>query len=113
MARYHRLVAAFSPVESWLAHKMGFPAQQIDTPELRWAVLNTIGAPPALTRDIFLRDRGGACAKLNEVFSGAALQLQIGHAFPEQVVFCFCFRPNIRRRTRRSMRSVAVYLCKH
>jgi hypothetical protein len=46
----------------------------------------TIGAPPALMPDIFLRNRDAACAKLNEVFSGTVLQLQLGTHFPDQVV---------------------------
>jgi len=60
----------FPSVELWLAQRMGFPAQRIETPEQRWAVLRSIGDPPPLTPDVFLANRGEACAKLKEVFSG-------------------------------------------
>lgn len=76
----------FPAVEIWLAGKMGFPAEHIDTPEQRWALLRTIGDPPPLTPQVFLSNRDAACAKLKEVFAGTALQLKIDTHFPDQVV---------------------------
>jgi hypothetical protein len=76
----------FPSVELWLAQKMGFPIQGLETLEQRWDVLRTIGDPPPLTPDIFLANREIACAKLKEIFSGTALQLQLDTHFPDQVV---------------------------
>ncbi len=75
----------FPAVELWLAAKMGFPVQQIQTLEQRWAELRTIGAPPPLTPHLFLTNRDEACAKIKEVFSGTVLPLQLDTRFPDQV----------------------------
>lgn len=76
----------FPSVEVWLAQTMRLPIQQVDTPEQRWNVLRTIGEPPPLTPDVFLANRDAACAKLQEVFAGHALQLKLDTRFPDQVV---------------------------
>lgn len=75
----------FPAVERWLAEKMGLPAQQIQTPEQRWAELRTIGDPPPLTPQVFLANRDAACDKLKEVFSGTTLQLKLDTHFPAQM----------------------------
>jgi hypothetical protein len=75
----------FPAVERWLAAAMRFPVQQMQTPELRWADLRTIGDPPPLTPHVFLSNREAACEKLKEVFSGTTLQLQLDTRFPDQV----------------------------
>ena len=76
----------FPSVELWLAQKMGFPAQYIETPGQRWAVLRTIGDPPPLTHHVFLANRDKACEKLKEVFTWTTLQLKLDTHFPDQVV---------------------------
>ncbi|MFO1350914.1 MAG: hypothetical protein U1F68_09650 [Gammaproteobacteria bacterium] len=76
----------FPAVEQWLAAAMGLPAQQMQTPEQRWAELRTIGEPPPLTPHVFLSNREKACEKLKEVFSGNMLQLKLDTHFPDQVV---------------------------
>jgi hypothetical protein len=75
----------FPAVERWLADKMGLPAQQIQTPEQRWAELRTIGDPPPLSPHVFLASRDKACEKLKQVFSGTTLQLKLDTRFPDQV----------------------------
>jgi hypothetical protein len=75
----------FPAVERWLAAVMRFPVQQMQTPELRWAELRTIGDPPPLTPQVFLLNRDSACEKLKEVFSGTTLQLKLDTRFPDQV----------------------------
>ena len=75
----------FPAVELWLGAKMGLPAQQIQTPEQRWAELRTIGDPPPLTPHLFLTNRDEACVKVKEVFSGAVPQLQLDTHYPSQV----------------------------
>jgi len=55
-------------VERWLSNNMGIPAEELETPELRWNVLETIGEPPRLSPQIFLVNRESACAKLKDVF---------------------------------------------
>lgn len=75
----------FPAVERWLAHKMGLPAHQIDTPEVHWEVLRTIGESP-LTPQVFLLRRELACSKLKEVFNGDIHRLKLQTRFPEQVV---------------------------
>ena len=64
---------------------MGLPAQQMQTPEQRWAELKTIGAAPPLTPQVFLVNRDAACQKLKELFSGTTLQLKLDTRFPDQV----------------------------
>jgi hypothetical protein len=64
---------------------MGFPVHHIQTPELHWAELKTIGDPPPLIPDVFLTNREAACEKLKEVFSGTTVQLQLDTRFPDQV----------------------------
>jgi len=76
----------FPGVEIWLAGKMGFPVQGIETPEHRWDTLKTIGDPPPLTPHVFLANRDKACEKLRGVFSGTTLQLKLETHFPDQVV---------------------------
>ncbi len=75
----------FPAVERWLADTMGLPAQQMQTPERRWADLQTIGDPPPLTPHVFLANRDAAREKLKEVFSGTTLQLKLDTHFPDQV----------------------------
>jgi hypothetical protein len=75
----------FPAVEHWLASMMHLPVQQMETPELRWAELRTIGEPPPLTPHVFLSNREAACEKLNDVFSGAIFQLKLDTRFPDQV----------------------------
>jgi len=75
----------FPAVERWLTHKMGLPMQQIDTPELRWEVLRTIGGPP-LTPQVFLINREDACDKLKEIFAGNIRRLKLQTYFPDQIV---------------------------
>lgn len=76
----------FPAVEQWLVAAMGLPAQQMQTPDQRWAELRTIGEPPPLTPYVFLANREIACEKIKEVFSGTALQLKLDTHFPDQVV---------------------------
>ena len=75
----------FPSVEFWLARCMGQPVSDIDTPEWRWDGLKTVGEPPSLPADLFLANREGACAKLEELFSGSATQLRVETRYPEQV----------------------------
>lgn len=77
---------AFPSVELWLAQKMGFPAQHIETPEQRWALLRTVGDPPPLTPHVFLANRDQACEKLKEVFSRTTIRLKLDTHFPDQIV---------------------------
>lgn len=74
----------FPSVQLWLARTMGLPVHQLETPEQRWEVLRTIGDPPPLSPEVFLANRDAACAKLNDVFTGTAVQLQLDTRFPEQ-----------------------------
>jgi len=77
----------FIPVELWLAQRtIGLPVQQIETPEQRWSLIRSIGEPPPLTPKVFLANRDEACTKINEVFSGTAVQLKLDTHFPDQVV---------------------------
>jgi hypothetical protein len=71
-------------VELWLARKMGHHVDQLDTPELHWDVLKSIGAPPLLTPQVFLVNREAACARLQEMFSGNLLQLKLETRYPRQ-----------------------------
>jgi hypothetical protein len=57
----------------------------MQTPELRWAELRTIGDPPPFIPHVFLSIREAACEKLKEVFSGTTLQLKLDTRFPDQV----------------------------
>ncbi|MBI3301879.1 MAG: hypothetical protein HYZ72_07350 [Deltaproteobacteria bacterium] len=75
----------FPAVEHWLATAMGLPVHQMQTPELRWAELKSIGDPPPLTPHVFLSNREAACEKLKELFSGVTLQLKLDTRFPDQV----------------------------
>jgi len=75
----------FLSVELWLAEAMKLPAQQMQTPEQHWADLKTIGDPPPLVPDIFLKNREVACTKLKEIFSKSTLQLKLDTRFPDQV----------------------------
>lgn len=80
----------FPSVELWLAAQMGLPIHQIDTPELRWGVLRTIGDPPPLTPQVFLTNRDAASAKLKEVFSRNATRLKLDTRYPDQVADFVC-----------------------
>ena len=64
---------------------MGLFGQQLLTPEQVWSDLRTIGAPPPLTPEVFLLNRGAACQKLEELFSGSTFQLKLDTRFPDQV----------------------------
>lgn len=72
------------PVELWLAGRMRFPVQQVQTVEERWDVLRTIGDPPPLKQDLFLANRDAAREKIGEVFLGTTLQLKLETHFPDQ-----------------------------
>jgi len=74
----------FPAVVLWLAERMGLPAQQIQTPERRWAELRTMGDPP-LTPQVFLVNRDAACEEVKEIFSGTKHDLQLDTRFPDQV----------------------------
>lgn len=78
----------FPSVQSWLAAKMGFAVDQIESPEQRWNVLRTIGDPPPLTPRLFLVGRDDACAKIKEIFTGTTTQLKLDTHFPDQMVDC-------------------------
>lgn len=73
------------PVETWLAGKMRFPVEQVQTIEESWGGLQTIGAPPPLTHALFLTNRDAACDRLRETFIGTTLQLKLETHFPDQV----------------------------
>lgn len=80
----------FPSVELWLAHKMGLPTQNIETLDQRWNILRGIGDPPPLMPHVFLTNRDAACAKLEEVFSGKLMQLELVSHFPDQVADFVC-----------------------
>jgi hypothetical protein len=80
----------FPSVELWLAKKLGIAVQEIETPEQRWNILQTIGEPPPLTPRIFLTNREPAGTKLKEVFAGTQVQLRLDTHFPDQVVDFVC-----------------------
>jgi hypothetical protein len=75
----------FPAVERWLAHKFGWPVEQLETPELRWNALSAIGEPLPLTPELFLVNRDNACEKLKDIFAGSTLQLKLDTYFPDQV----------------------------
>lgn len=75
----------FPSVELWFARTVGWPVQQIETPEQRWSILRDLGNPQ-LTPQLFLANREAACAKLKEVFAGKSTQLKLETHFPDQVV---------------------------
>lgn len=79
-------LSQFPSVELWLAQTMGIPIQQINTPELHWDILRTIGEPPQLIPQVFLVNRDEACAKLKEVLAGNSVQLKLETHFPDQMV---------------------------
>jgi len=76
---------SFPSVELWLAEKMDFPVNQIQTPEQRWSELRTIGDPPPLIPELFLTNRDAACQKLKDIFSKTTLQLKLDTRFIDQV----------------------------
>ncbi|TFH65985.1 MAG: hypothetical protein E4G91_00390, partial [Candidatus Zixiibacteriota bacterium] len=76
---------SFPEVEEWLAEKMKLPGHYIETPEQRWALLESFGAPPPLTPDLFLVNRDIARRKVDEVFSGGITQLKLETHFPRHV----------------------------
>lgn len=75
----------FPAVELWLCDKMGIPADQIETPELRWRDLRSIGVPPPLPPGVFLANRHVVCARLDEVFDGNSVWLRIDTHFARHV----------------------------
>ena len=64
---------------------MGLPANEIKSPEQRWAELRTIGEPPPLPPALFLVNRDAACEKLREVFSKATAQLKLETRYSHQI----------------------------
>ncbi len=61
-------VHQFPAVELWLAKKVGgVSAERVETPEQRWAVVKSIGAPPPLTPGLFLANRAEAVEGLKKV----------------------------------------------
>ncbi|WP_261305936.1 hypothetical protein [Paenibacillus andongensis] len=86
----------FPAVERWLAETMGIPFQDILTAEQHWAELMSIGDPPPLKPNVFLANREEAFIRLNEIFSGATIQLKIDSHYPDQVVdFVSAFLANM------------------
>jgi hypothetical protein len=80
-------VLQFPAVEMWLIGRMnGVQRLQIETPEQRWNLIRSYGEPPPLIEKVFLVNRDEACARINEVFAGAAVQLKLSTHFPDQVV---------------------------
>jgi hypothetical protein len=79
-------LSCFPSVDIWLAGIMEMPAQAIDTPERHWSDVSTIGDPPPLIPELFLANRDDACSRLEEVFAGTMLQLQLTTHFPNQLV---------------------------
>ena len=81
----------FPAVAIWLAGKIHGPQMQhIETPERRWEVLQSYGAPPPLVPDVFLINRGEACEKLKEAFEDKNTKLTLTTRFPEQEVHFIC-----------------------
>ncbi len=75
----------FPAVELWLAGEMGYPIKDIESVEQHWRVLSSIGEPPPLIPSIFLANREEVVMRLNEIFKGGTVQLQIDTRFPENV----------------------------
>jgi hypothetical protein len=80
-------VHQFPSVALWLGQRtLALPITQIETPEQRWSLIKSIGEPPPLTPQVFLANRGEACAKIKDIFDGTAIQLKLNTHFPDQVV---------------------------
>lgn len=80
-------LSKFPAVAKWMLKKMHQASTlQIDTPELHWKVIRTIGEPPPLTPQIFLCNRDSAYVKVKEVFAGVTSDLVLDTRFPDQVV---------------------------
>jgi len=78
-------IRLFPAVERWLAHKMGFPLHGIDTPTVRWEILQGIGSPQ-LTPQVFLTNREDACKKLGQILAREINLLRLQTHFPDQIV---------------------------
>lgn len=76
----------FPPVKLWLANRLGFPIEDLETPEQRWSLVSSIGEPPPLTPKLFLSGREEACAKIRDVVLGTSVQLKLDTHFPDHVV---------------------------
>jgi hypothetical protein len=79
-------LSSFPAVEIWLANEMGHAAHELQTPELHWADLSKIGAPPPFTPDVFLVNRDAGAEMLRDVFSGTLRQLRVDTRQPAQMV---------------------------
>jgi len=75
----------FPSAEVWLADKMGLPIQELETPEQRWAVLETIGTPPPLVPRVFLEGRDAAAAKVKDVFAATAYNSKLIRISPNKL----------------------------
>lgn len=76
----------FPAVELWMASKMGLPWQELESPEIRWDTLRSIGEPPPLTPLLFTVNRQRVCEYLQDFFNRKTSQLQLDSHFPDQIV---------------------------
>jgi len=76
----------FPAVELWLAQRiLGIRGARVESAEQRWRLLESIGEPPSLARQVFLVNRDEARAKLTELLSGDLVKLRLETHFPEYV----------------------------
>jgi hypothetical protein len=75
---------SYPAVELWMAEKMGFSGDDIETPKQRWGELQTIGDPPPLPAGLFLANREGASVKLRAVLARDCLRLRLDSRYPRQ-----------------------------
>ena len=76
----------FPAVELWLANRiLGITPAQVENTDQRWRLLRSIGDPPPLAPGVFLVNRDGARAKLDEVLRGSSLRLKFETHFANQV----------------------------
>ena len=81
----------FPTVGIWLAGRIHGPQlDHIEIPERHWEVVSSFGAPPVLTPDLFLANRGNACEKLQKLFDEKSGQLKLITRFPSQAVDFVC-----------------------
>ena len=81
----------FLPIELWLAGNVfGHEVRNVETPERRWEVLQSYGAPPFLTPEVFLVNRESTSQRLQKVFDGEISQLKLVTSFPDQAVDYVC-----------------------
>jgi len=81
----------FPTVGIWLAGRIHGPQlDHIEIPERHWEVVSAFGAPPVLTPDIFLANRGNACQKLQDALEGRLPKLKLVTRFPYHAVDFVC-----------------------